>query len=455
MRFVRNKLSDERGIAIPVALAVLVMAAGLATVAARTGIVASHQSFRDRNVKSASQATASALQVAIYRTNLLQPSNTQCVVKDPSTGTLSNAAVQADGWCAAQTETLGDGASYTFRVSQVSTVNVTGQILAERKIVATGTANGVRRRATVTVNAATGDPLFPTGYALVARESVEFKNNADITGGVGSNGDITFKNNADTCGPITYGPGKKLNTGPNFAQCAGAPAPAPAAQPFPFQPVDMTGPRASNDNQRLTNMKNGSGSPTDTCTGCNKVLWSAGTRVLTIQNGGVLTLTGNTYVVCQLNLNSNGQLKISARSTPLFVYIDTPENCGGTSGMGSASLSGQVLNVNSSASTFVLLVAGSASPTKATTVSIADNAVTAANAPMAIYAPNSTVDYDNNLDWKGAIVAKRITMKNNATVTYDPSIAGITLGNPVRFYEAHGYKECAIDPTSSTPDSGC
>ena len=121
MRLAMKRLRDERGIALPVALAVLVMAAGLATIAARTGIVASHQSFRDRNVKSASQATSSGLQVAVYRTNLLQPGNTQCVVKDPSTGTLSNAAVQADGWCAAQTETLGDGASYTFRISQVST----------------------------------------------------------------------------------------------------------------------------------------------------------------------------------------------------------------------------------------------------------------------------------------------------------------------------------------------
>ena len=81
--------------------------------------------------------------------------------------------------------------------------------------------------------------------------------------------------------------------------------------------------------------------------------------------------------------------------------------------------------------------------------------MTAANAPMAIYAPNSTVEYDNNLDWKGAIVAQRITMKNNASIDYDPSIAGITLGNQVRFYEPQGYKECAVDPTSSAPDSGC
>ena len=452
MRLVTRRLSGERGIAMPVALAVLVMATGLATVAARSGITVTHQSFRDRNVKSASQAALSGLQVSVYRMNLLQPGSTQCVVKDPTTGNLSAVAVQADGWCAPQTETMGDSATYTVQVSQVTLVTVTGQQLAERKIVSTGIVNGVKRRATVTIDAATGAALFPAGYALIARDGIDFQNNLTVNGGVGSNGNITVKNNADICGPVTYGPGKKFNPGVGFSQCAGSPAPAAAAQPFPFQPVDMTGPRATNDNQRLTNMKNG-GSPTDTCTGCNNITWSASTRVLTVGSNGVLTLTGNTYVFCKLTLNSNAQLKISARSTPLFVYMDTPENCGGTSGMGSATLTGQVLNVNSNASTFVLLVAGSAS--KATTVDIDDNAVTAANAPMAIYAPNSTVDYKNNLDWKGAILAKRITMKNNATITYDASVAGVTLGNTVRFYEPQGYKECTIDPTTTAPDSGC
>ena len=246
MTFGMNKLRDERGIALPVALAVLVMAAGLATIAARTGIVASHQSFRDRNVKSASQATLSALKVAIYRTNLLQPSNTQCVVKDPSTGTLSNAAVQADGWCAPQTETLGDGATYTVRVSQVSTITVTGQQLAERKIVATGTVNGVRRRATVTVDAATGTPLFPTGYALLASRlssSRTTRISREASGPTETSRSRTTPIRL-RCRSRTV-PARSSTRARHFAQCAGAPAPAPAAQPFPFQPVDMTGPRAA------------------------------------------------------------------------------------------------------------------------------------------------------------------------------------------------------------------
>ena len=79
MRKIRIKLSDERGIALPVALAVLFAVAGLATVAARAAIVAGHQSARDRDAKSAIQAAQSGLQAAVYQTNMLQPTSTQCV----------------------------------------------------------------------------------------------------------------------------------------------------------------------------------------------------------------------------------------------------------------------------------------------------------------------------------------------------------------------------------------
>jgi hypothetical protein len=434
-----------------VALAVLTIAAGLATVAARSGIVSTHQSFRDRNVKSAIQAAQSGLQVAAYQLNMIQPANTQCTLKNPTTGALSKTAVQADGWCAPQTETLGDGATYSVQVSQAANVTVNGQMLNERKIVATGTANGVSRRAVVTVDASTGDPLFPFGYAMVGRDSVEFKNNADITGNIGSNGDVEFKNNAEVCGNITPGPGKQVIKKKAIDHCPGD-SEVPASQPFAFQPVDMTGPNASNDNNRLTNMKNGT-VPADACTNCNKILWNSSTRVLTIQGGGVLTMSGNVYALCRLDLQGGGQLKISARTTPLVIYVDSPESCGGSAGMGSVVLSGQVLNVNSNPATFVMMVTGS--NTAPTTVDIDDNSVTAANAPMGIYAPNSTVDFKNNLDWKGALVAKSIKMKNNANIEYDARLSEVFLAGGSRFYEQQGYKECANTLTSSAPDSGC
>ena len=282
MSFFR-RLTDERGVALPVALAVLFTVAGLATVAARAAIVSNNQSFRDNNAKRAVQGANAGLQAAVYQTNLLQPSSTQCVHKAASNGALSNGALQADTWCQPQTEDLGDGATYTFQVSSPATVTTsTGLSVDQRKVVSYGTVNGVRRRAVVTINAGRGSPIFPPGYAVAVRESINMKNNANISGHLGSNGSITVKNNLDICGNVTPGPGKTASIGQNFTQCPGYNT-TPAAEPFDLQPIDISK-ATPNDNVRLTNMKAGSGSPQDTCSTCNKITWSSSTKVLTIEN---------------------------------------------------------------------------------------------------------------------------------------------------------------------------
>ena len=331
----------------------------------------------------------------------------------------SNVAVPAGGWCAPQSEDLGQSAAYNMQVSGATSVTGPGATYARRTIVSTGTVNGVTRRSVLEVNAATGAPIFPVNYAIVGRDSVEFKNNLDVQGGLGSNGDITIKNNATICGPVTPGPGHQFNQGNNNSFCGHTPA--PASQPFSFQPVDLTSVSASNDNVRITNMKAGAGNPQDTCTNCDQISWDATTRVLTIDSNATLTLSGDNYVLCRLDLkNASSRLQIAARSTTLKTYIDVPENCPGVTGSGSVNMSGRVINVNTNPATFALLVAGSA--TVATAVDLADLAVTAADAPMAIYAPNSTVDFKNNLDFTGALVAKTVKVKNNANIAYDTRI---------------------------------
>jgi Tfp pilus assembly protein PilX len=451
MRFLRP-LTNERGVALPVALAVLMAVAGLATVAARAAIVSNNQSFRDNNAKRAVQAAGAGLQAAVYQTNLLQPLSTQCVVKAASDGALSNTALQADGWCAGQTEDLGDGATYTFQVSGPSVVTTsTGLSVDQRKIVSYGTVNGVRRRAVITMNASRGNPLFPPGYAVAVRDSITMKNNADISGHVGSNGSITIKNNLDVCGNVTPGPGKKASIGNNMTQCPGYNTNA-AAEPFDLQPVDLSK-ATPNDNARITNMKASPPvSPQDTCSNCNKITWSSSTKVLTLDNPAVLTLSGNTYLFCRLEMKGGSTIQIASRSTPLFIYIDTPENCGGTSGMGSVIMDGTFTNLYSPAQPIAILVAGS--PTKATSVDLPTND---ANTPIGIYAPNSTVVQKNNVNFTGAVVAKSLDVKNNANFTWHSSIAGLTSGSSIRFFQVAtgSYKECTGTPTGSAPDSGC
>ena len=447
-------LNDQRGVALPVAIAVLFSTALLATVAARQAMTATHQSSRDTQVKRAIQAAVSGVKNAIYQTNLVQPASTQCAARNGS-GQLISAAVQSNGWCSGMTEDLGDGVSFSAQVSQASTVTSNSIPVLQRQISSTGTSNGVSRRVLYTVQAATGTQLFPTGYAMVADQSINMKNNSQVTGGLGSNGNITLKNNSDVCGNITAGPGKTYSHGPNTTVCSGS-STANATQPFAIQPVDLT--RASpNDNVRITNAISNSGTNKDSCgSTCNKITWSSSTRVLTLNSGAVLTLSGNKYFFCRLELKGGSTLQIASRTTPLETYIDAPENCSGVTGAGNAvfSASANFINLSNNPATYVLYVAGSSRI--ATSVGLSSNDSTGASAIiMAIYAPNSSITYDNNLNFTGAIVAKTIDLKNNSTITYDSRVTSITSGSNVRFYQGYDYKECTTSPTGTTPDTGC
>ncbi len=172
MKSLRKRLAGDRGVALPVTVSVMFMVAGLATVTARAAITADHQSLRDRNVKQAIQAANAGLEAAMYRTNLMQPGSLQCALRNVSSGNLSVMGVGGDGWCIEQTEDLGNGQSYSVRVSAGSSLHVNGQSLVARKFVSTGMANGVRRRVLLRANAATGEPVFPQGYAGVSLDGL-------------------------------------------------------------------------------------------------------------------------------------------------------------------------------------------------------------------------------------------------------------------------------------------
>ena len=442
-----RRLADERGVALPVALAVLFVVAGLATVAARNGIVSSHQSARDKDAKRAIQAASAGLQAAVYQTNLMQPAQDQCVQKNTTTGALSNGAV-VSGWCAAQTEDLGDGATWSMQISSAGnpTTTSSGLSVQQRTIVSTGIVNGVRRRAAVTINASTGTPIFPPGYVLAVRDSIDLKNNAVVSGHIGSNGTVTIKNNASVCGDVMAGPGKPPpNIGANFVQCAGYTR-GNLSEQFDLQPVDLDDPTASNDNGRLSNL-NSPGK--DTCSNCSKITWNETTRVLT-NTGGTLALSGDTYFVCRINF-TDGTFQIPYRTKPLTIYIDTPEHCGGTAGMGSVVWNGTIDNLYSPPHALSLQMAGSSK--KVTTLDLPPST---SSSPVGVYAPNTAVTLMNNVEFTGALVAKSLLLQNNAVFTWHSSINGLT-GADIRFYQATtgSYKECTGAPTTTTPTDGC
>ena len=444
---------DQRGIALPVALSVLLVTAGLATVAVRGGIVATNTSFRDSNAKRAAQAAESGLQAARQQANLMQPTSAQCTAK--VAGQLTNVAV-TNGWCAAQSETLGDGASYAFQVSAASDVvpAVNGQDLVQRTVVSTGIVNGVRRRATVTLTAAKSIPPLPTGYAIVSGKKLRIDERATVTGGLGSNGDIELNEDSTVCGQITYGRGKHLKVKKSLNTCGYTPV--EATQPFSMPPVDLSGPQASNDNIRITNAVNGSGTPTDTCSHCDKISWNPTTRQLTLEKDAVLTLSGNVYLVCKLDVRTGATLQIGARTTPLYFYLDSQDNCNKKGS--EAKINGKIVNLNSSAATFILMAAGKPSHPTHThgKIQIGKDAITASQAAMAIYAPLSKVEIKENLDFKGTIVGRDVKIKKDVSITYDPGLGNLPTSGSRLYDSVDGsYKECTDVATTTAPNSGC
>lgn len=450
IRFRNIRFRDERGIALPLALAVLAVVALLAVAAAAAAVTASHQSLRDRNAKRGFQAAAAGVQTANYRTTLLQPGPQQCVIKDPSTGDLSVGPVQADGWCAPQTETLDDGATYTQQVSAGTQVVANGQQLVQREIVSTGLVNGVTRRVDVRTSAATTAPLFPLNYAAISLASVSYGSTVTINGGLGSNGDINLSNQATVCGDATPGPGDQVTTANQAHVCDGY-STQPATQPFTLDPVDQGQAPTQNSNARIASALAGTGGG-DSCTTCGKVGWNPNTRVLSLTNNATLTLGGNTYSFCRVDLKNSAQLKIAVNAT-VKIYIDSPEHCGGTSGMGSVLLqnSSGILNLNSDPTTLQLYMVGS--PSIPTTVDFANSF--ASSMLMGIYAPYSTVYLHNTVSITGAVAGASVPIENSSSITYDARVGNIT-GGGIPVYRSTGkWVECSSTPPNAAVNSGC
>ena len=107
--------------------------------------------------------------------------------------------------------------------------------------------------------------------------------------------------------------------------------------------------------------------------------------------------------------------------------------------MGSVVMDGTFTNLYSPAHAIAIMVAGS--PTKATSVDLPANNATS---PIGIYAPNSTVTMQNNVNFTGAVVSKTLDVKNNANFTWHNSIIDLLSGSNIRFYQAAtgSYKEC-------------
>jgi hypothetical protein len=202
----------------------------------------------------------------------------------------------------------------------------------------------------------------------------------------------------------------------------------------------------SNDNNRIGNL--------DTTTG--SVNWNPVTKVLKVWNNSTLTLTGDTYSFCYLEVRNNSRLIIASRAPgrpPLKIYIDRPELCplaGSDKGRLNVSQNAVVENQTADPSKLQIYVEGSTA--LGTTVEIENNAMVGMH--MAVYAPNSVFFLENNGDFLGAVAAKQVTIENNARFFWDERAGSIGDGTSL-LYQRQKWMECTVQPNGSAPDAGC
>jgi type II secretory pathway pseudopilin PulG len=167
----RPRRGGEGGFALVTVIGVMFLALLLGAAAvsgAQTGVGATVQ---DQHARRAVQAALSGIEIARRRLNAFSLDvasllggnvNNICIlpapVGVPPVVKLTRVTVSVGSWCPAVTIDLGTGTTATYRVSPVTvsvpTYNATQAVkLLARRIVATGTADGVTRRVYLEVNA--------------------------------------------------------------------------------------------------------------------------------------------------------------------------------------------------------------------------------------------------------------------------------------------------------------
>ena len=76
---------------------------------------------------------------------------------------------------------------------------------------------------------------------------------------------------------------------------------------------------------------------------------------------------------------------------------------------------------------------------------------------LTIYAPNSSVNLANMTTLTGGIIAKKVTMTNSASVTWDARAGSFSVGALplLQIYKLQSWTECSTTASGSSPDSGC
>jgi Tfp pilus assembly protein PilX len=447
-----KSLRGQDGVALPVALMVLMIVTLLVAAATTLSVSTNSLTNRDANSKSALGAADAGQRVAVYRLNMLAPADGNCVT--------TVVAAPVAGKCPQDgPEGLGNGATFTYSMTPVlgagascaglSVVNQAG--LSQRCITAIGAVNGVSRRTQTRVVAFAAQPLFPVA-GFIGLKKVNMTNNATIAGAVASNGPITIDGSKVTetdLGPVaTYSTPNGGNAGTVVRRTASQGA-------YVLSPADPGNSATVNDNGRIANGL--LTPPTPLYDASSNATFASATRSLTV-SGGALTLGGATYNFCNLTLSASTlALGIGAKTR---IFIDSPDRpgsgCPPGSGVLTMSNNVQVLNASHDPTALQIYVYGWSNG--ANVVKLNSNSP----AYEVIYAPQSTVDLTDNGGVIGGVAAGSIVSlgaqdqySGSNYSAWDPRAAQLQARSTGLYFRS-AWQECPATPSSPTdPASGC
>jgi Tfp pilus assembly protein PilX len=443
VRQVRKLFASQAGVAMPLAMGMLLVVTLMAGGVAATSMQALDHSTTDRNAKRALAAAEAGLHVANVRLNNTVLTSTECLSGVP-TATECPQYTEGD---------VGNGAVYRYWVSQqlaagetCGSVPTQTQSGTERCITSAGIVNGVQRRVqTRVLDLQANAPLLPVP-GVVGLDFLGFKNNTAVNGHIGGNGIIKWDNQLTVQG-IDLGPTASTSgSPPTYTQ--DPPSPVTFEDPFTLPPAPVGLSATDNKNSWITN---GGG-----------VTYVAATRSLTLSNATLTLTQSGDYNFCQLVVGNGSTIKLAA-GVKARIFIDAPDVVRPGSGCPSGDGWGEIvanndffLNQGGNPADFQLFVVGW-DPTSAYGVAQGKAYVdfkNKLNLDGLLFAPNAFVDFKNDAVINGGIGSLELDFKNNFHFNWDGDSAGWDDGSVN--YSRQGWRECRPQPTSAgDPESGC
>jgi type II secretory pathway pseudopilin PulG len=441
----RERITDESGVALIAALCALLIILLLSAAAATVSMQTNHYANRDYRNKNALEAAEAGLQVALYRLNMLQPADSNCIADAVATP-------GSNGWCQSSTTVLGNGSSYQYYSTPVlgsgatcagytvSDTSASTDGISNRCITSVGTSNGIVARSQIRAAAFTPREAFPA--AITGINGITNNNNAYIGGAEASNQTITASNGVTINGGVELGPSGSF-------QGSGNPSRTILSSPIVLDPVNTGNSATDNSDARITNgLDNSSG-----------ISFDPTTRTLTTtSNHATLTLGGSVYNFCQVTISNNVTINI-APGARVEIFIDSPydQGSGCPAGTGTLDMANNVRwNFTSQDPTQLQIYVygtppNSGGPTNNVTVSNNDTCY------CTLYAPWSTVylsHSSNNSAMVGAVSAQYVNVSNNFDFTWSPNAGNLQVGVQGLYYRT-AWTQCASAYSAASPGAGC